>query len=118
MKLTKLRLFLPSIDYQLSIQFYQQLGFEINWKSDDLTIMKHRELEFFIQNAYVKDWAENTMIQLFVEDIQQFFNNIKNIKKDYPMIQVKPIQEVDYGTTFHLLDPAGVLIHVMQHVSK
>ena len=117
MLLTKLRLFLPSLDYQVSIRFYQQIGFEINWQSDDLTIMKHHELEFFIQNAYVKDWAENTMIQLFVEDIQQFCENIKNLKKDYPMIQVKPIQEVDYGTTFHLLDPAGVLIHVMQHVS-
>ena len=117
MLLTKLRLFLPSLDYQASIRFYQEIGFEIAWQSDDLTIMKHQELEFFIQNAYVKDWAENTMIQLFVEDIQQFYENIKNLKKDYPMIQFKPIQEVDYGTTFHLLDPAGVLIHVMQHVS-
>ena len=117
MLLTKLRLFLPSLDYQVSIRFYQEIGFEIEWQSDDLTIMKHRELEFFIQNAYVKDWAENTMIQLFVEDIQHFYDQVETMKNDYPMIRFKSIQEVDYGTTFHLLDPAGVLIHVMQHVS-
>lgn len=117
MLLTKLRLFLPSLDYQVSIRFYQEIGFEIAWQSDDLTIMKHHELEFFIQNAYVKDWAENTMIQLFVEDIQQFYDQIETMKNDYPMIRFKAIQEEDYGTTFHLLDPAGVLIHVMQHVS-
>jgi hypothetical protein len=51
MLLTKLRLFLPSLDYQLSIRFYQKIGFEIAWQSDSLTIMKHRDLEFFIQNA-------------------------------------------------------------------
>jgi hypothetical protein len=39
------------------------------------------------------------------------------MKKEYSMIRFKSIQEEDYGTTFHLLDPAGVLIHVMQHIS-
>jgi len=117
MLLTKLRLFLPSLDYQVSIRFYQKIGFEIAWQSDELTIMKHLELEFFIQNAYVKDWAENTMIQLFVEDIQKFYIQIEAMKKEFPMIRFKSIQEEDYGTTFHLLDPAGVLIHVMQHAS-
>ena len=117
MTLYKLRTFLPSINYEISKTFYQALGFNIVWDGEDLTIMKYADIEFFIQKAYVKDWAENTMFQLFVEDIQTFYDQIKSLKETFPMIHYKPIQEVDYGTTFHVLDPAGVLIHVMQHVS-
>ena len=117
MTLLKLRTFLPSKDYETSKAFYQALGFNIAWEGDDLTIMKHADIEFFIQKFYFKDWAENTMFQLFVEDIKVFYEQVKTIKETFPMIRFKPIQEEDYGTTFHLIDPAGVLIHVMQHVS-
>jgi len=60
MLLTKLRLFLPSLEYQVSIRFYQEIGFEIAWQSDDLTIMKHHELEFFIPVSYTHLRAHET----------------------------------------------------------
>ena len=115
MKFHKLRIFLPSKDYELSKAFYQRLGFKIAWEGEDLTIMKDDHIEFFLQKFYVKAWAENTMIQLFVDNIVEFYHLVERLKQEFPSIRFKPIQQEDYGTTFHLLDPSGVLLHIMQH---
>jgi predicted enzyme related to lactoylglutathione lyase len=114
MKFTKLRIFLPSKDYILSKAFYKRLGFKIAWEGDDLSIMKYDHIEFFLQKFYVKLWAENTMVQLFVQDIVEFYAFVEGLKIEFPSIRLKPIQHEDYGTTFHLLDPSGVLLHIMQ----
>ena len=115
MKFHKLRMFLPSKDYELSKAFYHRLGFVITWESEDLTIMTYGDIEFFLQKFYVKAWAENTMFQLFVDNIVEFYAFIERLKQEFPSIRFKPIQQEDYGTTFHLLDPSGVLLHIMQH---
>lgn len=104
--------FIPTLDFHVSRQFYLDFGFEISYEDDDLTLFKKDKVSFFIQKYYIKDWAENTMLQLYVDNLEDLLQHIKKLKETYPMIKYTEIKEVHYGKTIHLIDPAGVLLHL------
>ena len=104
--------FIPTIDFEISQSFYRDLGFEVIYQDDQLNLFKKDQVSFFIQKAYVKDWAENTMLQLYVDDLETFHKHCLALRSTYPMIKVTEIKDVHYGKTFHVLDPAGVLWHM------
>lgn len=114
MEATIIRPFLPSIDFQTSKEFYLDLGFKMTYEEDKLVIFTLGSVSFFLQDAYVEDWANNTMVQLFVSDLQTFYETANSLKQKYPTIRLKEPFEAYYGRTFHLIDPAGVLWHLMQ----
>src|SRR5688572_791209 len=67
------RPFLPSRDFALSTRFYEALGFE-KLLDSDVAIFRIGRGEFLLQRRYVKDWAENAMMQLMVDDLDQWWN--------------------------------------------
>lgn len=113
MKVTLMRTFVPTKDFETSINFYTDLGFEVFWKNEDLCIIGTKEYNFFLQKAYVKEWAENLMLQMFVEDLDALYDVAKQLVSKYEGIRVKEIFMADYGRTFHLIGPAGELWHMM-----
>jgi len=114
MKIQKIRTFLPSKDFAISKQFYLDLGFKITWESDDLIIFGDEHNGFFLQKYYLKEWAENVMMQLFVDDLDALFDVAKPLIEKYENTKIKAIFTADYGRTFHLIGPAGVLWHMME----
>lgn len=110
----KLRPFLPSIKFDVSKAFYQDLGFQITYEDNQLVIFSLGEVSFFVQDAYVKEWAENTMVQLFVDDLNEIYERVKQLAEQYENILIKPIFQAHYGKTFHLIGPEGVLWHMME----
>ncbi len=108
---TQIQPFLPTKDFDISKQFYLDLGFDIMYEDDQLCLFKKDSISFFIQRAYVKDWAENMMVQVYDSAIDALYQRIEDIREHYPMIKTKKPFQADYGYTFHLLDPAGVLWH-------
>lgn len=108
---TQIQPFLPTKDYEISKQFYLDLGFEMIYEDHQLCLFKRDSISFFIQRAFVKDWAENMMIQTYHSDIDSLYQKVDAIKENYPMIKTKEPFQAAYGYTFHLLDPAGVLWH-------
>lgn len=114
MKGTYIRPFIPSMDFEISKQFYIDLGFKITYEEEKMIILTLGDVSFFLQAYYNEDWAHNTMVQLFVEDLDGFFELAKNVKEKFDNIRLKEPFQAHYGKTFHLIDPAGVLWHVMQ----
>lgn len=104
--------FIPTKDFELSKQFYVDFEFEIAYEDQDLILFKKDKVSFFIQRYYIKEWAENTMIQLYVDDLEVLLVKIKKLKETYDMIKYTEIKDVHYGQTIHLIDPAGVLLHL------
>ena len=104
--------FIPTLDFATSRQFYIDFGFEVAYEDHDLTLFKKDKISFFIQRYYVKAWAENTMLQLYVDNLEDIRIQIKALKVSYPMIKYTDIKDVHYGKTIHLIDPAGVLLHL------
>ncbi|WP_428304805.1 hypothetical protein [Lacipirellula sp.] len=63
----RVRPFLPVRDYDLSKRFYEALGFEIVLDGE-AAIFNAGSGGFILQRYYQKEWAENTMLQLLVDD--------------------------------------------------
>ncbi len=112
-KATSIRAFLGSKDFAISRRFYQDLGFEESIISHNLSYFKTGELGFYLQDAYVQDWVDNTMIFLEVDDVDRYWQEILalDLPSKYEHVRLVPIRVQDWGKEFFLHDPSGILWH-------
>ena len=68
-----IRPFIGSKDFQESRNFYTDLGFGETVLTSKLSLFQTGKLAFYLQDAYVKDWIDNTMVFLEVEDLSTFW---------------------------------------------
>ena len=111
------RPFLPSKDFAMSKDFYVALGCTIKWSGDDIALLEIANQHFYLQRAYAKEWAENTMLHLTVVDTQSCFTQITALLATgrFGDARIAPPKQQDYGALVtHLIDPAGVLLHLAQ----
>lgn len=109
-----IRPFSGAKNYQESIRFYEELGFDVDPLGSQMSVVNvNEELSFYLQNAYVKDWVDNTMLFLEIEDLQLFLEAIKilGLPDKFPGVRLSEIQNKDWGDEFFLHDPSGVLWH-------
>jgi len=66
-----IRPFLGAKNFELSRRFYQNWGFQETVLSPDLSVFKLNQIAFYLQHAYVKDWIDNTMIFLEVDNVER-----------------------------------------------
>ena len=73
----------------------------------------NENLSFYLQKAYVKDWVDNTMLFLEVEDVAKCYKDLVNRKLPlkYPKVRLSSIKRLDWGSEFFLHDPSGILWH-------
>jgi catechol 2,3-dioxygenase-like lactoylglutathione lyase family enzyme len=110
------RPFLPTKDLALSKRFYLALGFELLLDSD-VAIFRAGRGEFLLQARYVKDWAENAMMQLMVDDLDQWWRDIQalDLPAQFGVTPPKAPAMQPWGLRVaYVVDPAGVLWHVAQ----
>lgn len=65
-----INVFVPSKDFELSRNFYEQLGWKTNWTEGGLAEMELGGYRFFLQNYYHKGWANNFMFYINVVNVQ------------------------------------------------
>ena len=94
MQIKKLRTFLPSKDFEISKAFYREMGFSVQWENEELCIFGSTEYNFFLQKYYQKDWAENLMMQLFVDDLDSLFTICDALIKKYEGLGVQLLYRV------------------------
>lgn len=107
--------FIPSIDFETSLQFYKEIGFvfEPTRDGDSKTANgRFEDNEIILQDYYVKDWAENSMFVMSVTSLDDFVSTVQRIQSNYPMVKLRGPEDFGWGRQIHLLDPAGVLWHV------
>ena len=109
-----IRAFIGAKNYAESKKFYQELGFVEVQISSNLTLFEvNKNLAFYRQDAYVKDWINNSMIFLEVDDIDACFKelNAKELHLKYESVRLSSIVKNDWGDECFLHDPSGVLWH-------
>ncbi len=114
-KVLDLKTFVPAKDFELSKRFYLDLGFRENWGNKDVCEMEIDGYRFLLQNFYVKEWAENFMMSLSVENADEWWNHIKNsgLLDKYDLHTAKPPALQPWGLrVLYLTDPTGVLWHI------
>jgi len=114
-----LRPFIGSKDFDLSRGFYRDLGFEERVISPDMSVFLTGSMSFYLQDAYVKDWIDNTMLFLEVDDVDRFWTELVglDLPSKYRGVRLTPVRHMDWGKECFIHDPAGVLWHVGQFSS-
>lgn len=113
-----IRPFIGAKNYELSRSFYRDLGFEEVVLSPNMSYFKSEQLGFYLQDAYVKDWIDNIMVFMEVENVKQFYSGLAalDLPSKYEGVRVIPIRELDWGSECFLHDPSGVLWHFGEFV--
>ena len=110
------RPFLPSKDFEVSKQFYEALGFT-KVMDGEVAIFRIGGSGFILQRYFQKEWAENCMMQLMVDDLDAWWKHISSLDLPARFKVPKPKEPAvqPWGLRIaYLIDPSGVLWHVAQ----
>lgn len=112
-KIKSIRPFIGAKDFAVSRAFYRDLGFEEVEIDPKFSVFKKGDFAFYLQDYYSKEWIENTMIFLEIENVDLYWDELVslNLKEKYNSIRLVPIKTEVWGKECFLLDPAGVLWH-------
>lgn len=113
-----LRPFIGSKDFDLSRDFYLALGWTQTYDSADLRLLELGGRSFYLQKYFKKAWCHNTMLHVSVIDVDAWYEKITTTFKEKNLHKIgrvsEGIENRDYGRTFFVWDPAGVLVHFTQ----
>jgi catechol 2,3-dioxygenase-like lactoylglutathione lyase family enzyme len=112
----EVRAFLPAKDFDLSRAFYRALGFAED-HDKDVAIFQAGKSTFILQRRYQKDWAENFMMHMMVDDLDAWWRHVEALdlpaKFGVPPPKAPEMQSWGLRVAF-VYDPSGVLWHIAQ----
>jgi len=117
-KARSIRPFIGAKNFELSREFYRDLGFQENVLTHNMSYFKTEGLGFYLQDAYVQEWINNTMIFLEVDDVSRYWIDLQglDLTTKYKTVKLTPIREYDWGRECFMHDPSGVLWHFGEFV--
>lgn len=113
-KAKSVRTFIGARDFEVSRNFYKDLGFEEFIISKNMSYFKiFDSLGFYLQDAYVKDWIDNSMIFIEVDSVERYWDELQKLElhKKYKDVRLVPIRQEGWGKECFLHDPSGILLH-------
>ncbi len=117
LRASDVRPFLPARDFALSKDFYTALGWTLDWCDAQLALLRIGTHCFYLQNYYAREWAENCMLHVSVEDAQACYTQIQTAIETgrFPETRVTAPKQEPYGALVtYVWDPSGVLLHMAQ----
>jgi hypothetical protein len=118
LRVTEIKAFVPARDFDLSKQFYKDIGFTMASEGGGVAYFHFGDASFLLQDFYEKALADNLMMHLLVEDVDAWWNHLKEtgVAAKYKLritnIELQPWRMRD----FCLIDPSGVLWRIGQNV--
>lgn len=112
----QLKVYVPAKDFELSKRFYSALGFKMSPGFGGTVDFELGGHQFRLQDYYVKDWANNCMMILDVDDVEAWHTHALQVlgESGFPGVRIKPPEPVDGSLVFHIWDPSGVLLVFVQ----
>lgn len=119
-KAISIRPFIGAKNFERSRSFYRDLGFQETVLSPNMSVLKTGSLEFYLQDFYVADWINNSMVFLEVEDVNAYWDELValDLTAKYPEVKLIPIRQYDWGAECFLHDPSGVLWHFGEFIKS
>lgn len=108
-----IRPFLGSNDFTVSRSFYRDLGFEEKLLSPGFSVFRKEQIAFYLQDAAIKDWIDNTQVFVEVNDTEACWRELQSLRlpEKYPAVRLVAPRKADWGTECFLHDPSGILWH-------
>jgi catechol 2,3-dioxygenase-like lactoylglutathione lyase family enzyme len=110
-----MRPMVPARDFEISKRFYVDLGFHPRALTDRLVEMRLGAHSFILQDYYVQQWADNSVMHLLVSDVRRWWDHILalDLSGRYGVTTRAPQLE-DWGLVAGVGDPSGVLWRVAE----
>jgi uncharacterized glyoxalase superfamily protein PhnB len=118
LSVSDVRPFVPAEDFAQSLGFYTAVGWTMVWTDGEtLARLALGGNQLMLQNYYVREWAENSMLIVDVDDADAWHAHISAVLAagDYGGARVERPQHQEWGATVtYAWDPCGVLLHFTQ----
>jgi len=118
LRVTEVKAFVPARDFELSKQFYRDLGFTMASEGGGVAYFHHGHASFLLQDFCVEDHITNFMMHLLVENVDDWHHKISEagLAEKYK-VEVSPVKLQPWRMRdFTLLDPSGVLWRIAENV--
>ncbi len=115
--ITEIKAFVPSKDFGISKQFYQDLGFTMASEGDGVAYFHRGDVSFLLQDFCAESFAENFMMHILVADVQAWWDHVHDcgVLSKYG-VQVTDLQDQPWRMRdFCLYDPSGVVWRIGQN---
>jgi hypothetical protein len=102
---------LPAKDFEISERFYRDLGFQARTLTDGLAEIHLGAFSFILQNYYVRQWADNLVMHLFVSDVSRWWDHVVtlDLASRYGVKTIAPRLESWGARVAGVVDPSDVL---------
>jgi len=114
---TSIRPFIGAKNFEVSRSFYQALGFQESVISPQMSYFQvNKNIGFYLQNAFVKDWVDNTMVFVEVADVDAYYLELVSLdlSSKFSQVRLVPVRIESWGKECFLHDPSGILWHFGQ----
>jgi len=113
-KIISIRPFIGAKNFDVSRSFYRSFGFAESILSPAMSYFTKQGFGFYLQDAYVKDWVDNTMLFLEVDDVEKYWTELLSLglPDKYEGVKFTPIRKEPWGKECFVHDPSGVLWHI------
>ena len=109
-----LRSFIGAKDYKVSRNFYTTWGFNEIVTSPKMSYFHNEVFGFYLQDHYVKEWVDNSMLFIEVNSLSDYWEILKAKNLDQKFTGVKLVEPIsfDWGSEGFVYDPSGILWHI------
>lgn len=117
LRISEIKAFVPSKDFEQSKRFYQDLGFTKASDGDGIAYFHFDHVSFLLQDFTADNFIENFMMHILVEDVDAWHKHVKDsgVAAKYGVrvteVEAQPWRMRD----FCLIDPSGVLWRIGQN---
>jgi Glyoxalase/Bleomycin resistance protein/Dioxygenase superfamily len=115
--ITEIKAFVPSKNFDVSKQFYKDIGFTMASEGGGVAYFHMGHVSFLLQDFCVEALAENFMMHILVEDVDAWWNRVQEsgVIAKYA-VKVSNIERQPWRMRdFCLTDPSGVLWRIGQN---
>lgn len=118
LRVTEIKAFVPAKDFELSKQFYLDLGFTLASEGGGVAYFHFGHVSFLLQDFCTESLAENFRMHILVEDVQAWWRHVHvtGVSSRYG-VSVTEMQDQPWRMRdFCLQDPSGVLWRIGQNI--
>jgi uncharacterized glyoxalase superfamily protein PhnB len=118
LRVIEAKAFVPARDFDLSKQFYRDIGFEMASEGGGVAYFHHGHASFLLQDFCVEEHVNNFMMHLLVEDVDAWHKTIieSGIPEKYKVRVGSVVLQPWRMRDFELFDPSGVLWRIAQNI--
>lgn len=118
LKITEIKAFVPSKDFEVSKQFYKDLGFTMASDGGGIAYFHFGHVSFLLQDFCAESFAENFMMHILVEDVSAWWHQVQEsgVLTKYG-VKVTELEDQPWRMRdFCLYDPSGVIWRIGQNI--